>query len=81
MAFHLGQVSRPNLRDALYISAHGSGGVDAVNRLIDTEFEDCDARVVELERMEDTGLWRIRWHFSSHDMSRHDFGIVSRYLG
>ena len=67
--------------DDRYFEALRAGSLDEVNRLIDKSFSDRDQRVLELERMEDSGLWKIKWHFSSREMNKHDFGVVQAYLG
>ncbi|RUW25648.1 MULTISPECIES: hypothetical protein [unclassified Mesorhizobium] len=64
-----------------YVDAYRQNGVEEVNALLKRTFQDdSEGLVVELRRIEETGLWRILWHRSGRT-GRHDFGVVTDYLG
>ncbi|RUU27759.1 hypothetical protein [Mesorhizobium sp. M6A.T.Ce.TU.016.01.1.1] len=66
------------MADDEHVKANRSGGIRAVNDLVTKKFRTGSGLVHALESMENTGLWRIKWHYVH---GTPDFGIVVEYLG
>ena len=64
------------------LRAYREGGLDAVNRLLRTQFPADPDRVRAMEDLEDTGYWSIAWHEKKHPSGGmyRDFGSVREYL-
>jgi hypothetical protein len=62
--------------------AEGSNDVVGVNRYLEDKYPDMAGRILAMEELEDTRLWRILWHNSSMAAGRpRDHGVVMEYLG
>ncbi|TIL23663.1 MAG: hypothetical protein E5Y88_22310 [Mesorhizobium sp.] len=66
------------MADNDYVRAYRSGGIREVNDLVTKKFGTGVSLVHALESMEETGLWRIKWH-DVH--GKPDFGAVMEFLG
>ncbi len=64
-----------------YEAEYMRGGATAVNALLEKNYPDTKARVSQMESMDATGRWEIRWHFPSDGEEGPDYGMIVDFAG
>lgn len=66
------------MADDEFVKAYSTGGIEAVNGLVRKTFGEGPPAVRAVERMEDSGDWRVLWHYFGGQPSH---GSIVEYLG
>lgn len=65
--------------DTKYVAAYREGGITAVNRLLQAQTSPVMIR--QLEALEGSGRWAVRFHHLSRQAGHIPFGMVVGFLG
>jgi hypothetical protein len=78
IAWHRLQRRVSDMADDDFVKAYRTGGIRAVNDLVREKFGEGPASLWAIERMEESGDWRVHWLYVH---GQPDLGAIVKYLG